>query len=78
MALLASVILNRRESKLRALLSGQLSAFACAVFALAFYLGHPHDLSIAPLAGLLELKFDLLSLTLAFSSLHLFRGALIQ
>lgn len=64
-ALLASTLMRRREIKLRALLSGQLFAFACAVFALAFYLMHPQDLSLAAVAGLLELKFDLLSLTLA-------------
>ncbi len=64
-ALLASMLSRREEIKLRALLSGQLFAFACAVFALAFYLVHPQDLSLAPIAGLLELKFDLLSLALA-------------
>ncbi|MBI5175141.1 MAG: hypothetical protein HY986_19795 [Candidatus Melainabacteria bacterium] len=64
-ALLASMILSRRESKLRALLAGQLSAFACALFALAVFMLHPQELSFAPIAGLFELKFDLLSLTLA-------------
>ncbi len=63
-ALLASIIFSRREFKLRALLAGQLSALACALFALAFYMVHPQDLSFS-VAGLFELKFDLLSLVLA-------------